>query len=426
MSSIISLMSREILDSRGFPTVEVDIELDCGSSARASVPSGASTGSFEAHELRDNDKQRYIGKGVQSAVDFINTEICQTILGFDATNQKLIDNTLISLDGTENKSRLGANSILGVSLCVARASANHFGIPLYNYIGGIENTLPTPMMNIINGGCHANNGLDFQEFMIIPFNFKSFSEALRAGSEVFHNLKSILNQKKLATSVGDEGGFSPNISSNKLCLDIIVQAIEKSGYKPGKDIFIGLDVASSEFYSDNKYFLSGEGLSLDFKNLVKYYEELVNNYPIISIEDGFDENDWEGWKLMTKNIGKKCQLVGDDLYVTNINRLRDGINKECGNSILIKLNQIGTLTETLETIYEAKKNNFNTIISHRSGETEDTFISDLAVAVSSGQIKTGSLSRSERICKYNQLLRIEEKNSLNMKFSGIEPFKKYL
>ena len=426
MQQIEFLKAREIIDSRGFPTIEVDVNLSNGKLGRASVPSGASTGSYEAHELRDNDSNKFFGKGVSIAVDNINTEISQTILGFDASNQKLIDQTLIELDGTENKSRIGANAILAVSLAVAKAAANSLNIPLYKYIGGIKNSLPTPMMNIINGGCHSNNKLDFQEFMIIPANFNTFKSSIQAGVEIFHNLKNNLDSLGHSTSVGDEGGFSPNLSSNKESLDLIMKSIDQSNYKAGKDIFIGLDVASTEFFENGVYHLTGEGTSCSTEKLIDYYENLVENYPILSIEDGITENDWDGWNLMTQRLGKKCQLVGDDLFVTNSERLKMGIKKKCGNSILVKLNQIGTLTETLNTINIAKENNYNTIISHRSGETEDTFISDLAVAVRSGQIKTGSLCRSERVAKYNQLIRIEEENKLEIEFSGLNSFKNFL
>ena len=390
----------------------------------SSVPSGASTGSFEAHELRDGDKKRFFSKGVKKAVKLINTEIQETILGFDVTKQKEIDSNLIELDGSNNKKRLGANSILAVSLACAKASSNFLNIPLYKYIGGINNSLPTPMMNIVNGGCHSNNNLDFQEFMIIPAKFSSFKESLRAGCEIFQSLKRILLNKNYSTSVGDEGGFAPNISSNKECLDLIIQAIEDSNYKPGIDIFIGLDIAASEFYKNGTYKLSGESLNLKSKDLIKYYTNLINNYPIISIEDGLDENDWDGWSVITEEIGHKCQLVGDDLFVTSPERLKKGIDQNCANSILIKLNQIGTLTETINAIEMAKENNFNTIVSHRSGETEDTFISDLSVGISSGQIKTGSLCRSERVAKYNQLLRIEDRDD-SIKFSGMKPFERF-
>mgnify|MGYP001223098090 FL=1 len=424
MSAIKNIFAREIVDSRGTPTVEVEVFLEKLSSL-ASVPSGASTGTYEAHELRDEDKNRFFGKGVTKAVDLINSEINETIQGMKITDQSLIDKTLINLDGTHNKSRLGANSILAVSLACAKAAAKFLNLPLFSYIGGISTSLPTPLMNIVNGGCHSNNKLDFQEFMIIPLGFSSFKDALRAGCEVFHCLKNLLNKNSFSISVGDEGGFAPDFSSNKQCLDFIIDAIEKSGYKPGQEIYIGLDVASSEFFDGKKYKLASESLELSSQDIVRYYQNLIENYPIISIEDGLDENDWDGWSLMTQEIGKKCQLVGDDLFVTSTERLKTGLEKKSGNSILIKLNQIGTLTETIETINLAKKNNFNTIISHRSGETEDTFISDLSVGIDSGQIKTGSLSRSERISKYNQLLRIEDRNP-SIKFSGNIPFKKFL
>jgi enolase len=414
-----------VVDSRGVPTVEVQIKLATMESAIASVPSGASTGSYEAFELRDNDNKKFFSKGVQNAVNNVNTEIRETILGFDSTNQKEIDNTLIELDGTKNKSRLGANAILATSLACARVSAKYQKLPLYKYIGGIQNYLPTPMMNIVNGGCHANNRLDFQEFMIIPLGFKSFKDSLRCGCEVFYELKRILSSKSFSTSVGDEGGFAPDIKSNNECLDLILKAINKAGYKEGKDVYIGLDVASSEFYENKRYKLEGENLELTSESLIKYYENLINNYPIISIEDALDEGDWEGWTNLTNAIGNKCQLVGDDLFVTSDKRLQFGIDKKAGNSILIKLNQIGTLSETMDTINLAKKNHYNTIISHRSGETEDTFIADLSVGVSAGQIKAGSLSRSERICKYNQLLRIEDSDEY-ISFSGNIPFSKYI
>ena len=426
MTHIISIKAREIIDSRGMPTIEVDTELSGGFKGRASVPSGASTGSFEAHELRDNDSERFFGKGVKNAVDLINTEIRQTIMGFNSTNQQIIDRTLIDLDGTKNKSRLGANAILGTSLSVARAAAAACGLPLYKYLGGIDNVLPTPMMNIINGGCHSNNKLDFQEFMIIPHNFKNFKSALRAGVEIFHILKKNLNKNNLSISVGDEGGFSPEISNNRECLDLIVKSIDQSSYKIGEDIFIGLDVASTEFFKNKKYYLNGENLTLKPEELIKYYENLLKEYPIISIEDPLSEDEWDSWKDLTEILGKKCQLIGDDLFVTNPQRFRDGIKKKCGNTILIKLNQIGTLTETIETIKIAKENNYNTVISHRSGETEDTFISDLSVALSAGQIKTGSLSRSERVAKYNQLLRIEEENGQSISYAARMPFRKFM
>lgn len=426
MSIINEIKSIEILDSRGFPTVEVDIILEDNTLGRAAVPSGSSTGTFEAHELRDNNKNRYFGKGVSDAINFVNTEIKESLIGLDVKDQKLVDNILNKLDGTKNKSRLGANAILGVSLAVAKTAANFLKIPLYDYLGGINNLLPTPMMNVINGGCHCNNNLDFQEFMIIPAGFDTFKESLQAGSEIFHHLKELLNKKKFSTSVGDEGGFGPDFNTNIECLDFLMKAIDKSNYTAGKEIFLGLDVASTEFFKNNKYFLNGENLILNSSELIKYYDNLISNYPIISIEDGLAEDDWNGWNELTKIFSKKCQLVGDDFFVTNIDRLTKGISENCGNSILIKLNQIGTLTETMDTINEAKKNNFNTIISHRSGETEDTFISDLAVGSLAGQIKTGSLSRSERIAKYNQLLRIENSVSHKMDFAGMSPFKKFL
>ena len=424
MSQIKNIFAREIIDSRGTPTVEVEVHLSNDMISRASVPSGASTGSFEAHELRDKNKKRFFSKGVLKSVSNINTEIKETLIGFDVTNQRVIDQLMIDLDGTKNKSRLGANSILAVSLACTKAAAKFLKLPLYTYIGGLNNSIPTPMMNVVNGGCHSNNNLDFQEFMIVPMGFSKFSESLRAGCEIFYYLKELLIKKNYSISVGDEGGFAPDFNSNKECLDYIIDSIIKAGYKPGKNVGIALDVASSEFFKDKKYNLKSESLIIDSDSLIKYYEKLLDDYPIISIEDGLDENDWDGWKNMTKEIGKKCQLVGDDLFVTSVERLKKGINKKCGNSILIKLNQIGTLSETVETISEAKKNKYNTIISHRSGETEDTFIADFSVGMSAGQIKTGSLSRSERIAKYNQLLRIEEENS-SIEFSGKEPFEKF-
>ena len=425
MSQIKNIHAREIIDSRGTPTIEVDVEIANNLISRASVPSGASTGTYEAHELRDGNKKRFFNKGVLKAVENVNTEIKETLIGFDVTNQKVIDQLMIDLDGSKNKSRLGANSILAVSLACSKAAASFLNLPLYTYIGGLSNSLPTPLMNIVNGGCHANNNLDFQEFMIVPMGFKKFSDSLRAGSEIFHTLRNLLSDNNFAISVGDEGGFAPDFKSNKECLDYIVDAIVKAGYAPGKEVALALDVASSEFFDKNKYFLASESLKIGSDELIKYYEKLIKDYPIISIEDGLDENDWNGWKNMTGHIGEKCQLVGDDLFVTSVDRLRKGITKKCANSILIKLNQIGTLSETIETISEAKMNKYNTIISHRSGETEDTFIADFSVGMSSGQIKTGSLSRSERIAKYNQLLRIEEENS-SIIFSGTEPFQSYL
>ena len=425
MSIIRNIEAREIIDSRGLPTVEVEVEVSENVIGMASVPSGASTGSHEAHELRDNNKKRFFSKGVLNAVNFVNTEIKQTIMGLDVSDQKNIDTLLIDLDGTENKSRIGANSILAVSLACARASANSIKVPLYKYLGGLRNSLPTPMMNVINGGCHSNNKLDFQEFMIVPLGFNNFKESLRAGCEIFNSIKLNLKKKNLSIGVGDEGGFSPDLSSVNETLDIMLDAIVDCSYRPGEDVYIALDIAASEFYKDGIYNLSGESLKINSDSLIKMYENLISNYPIISIEDPLDENDWDGWKNLTLSIGGKCQIVGDDLFVTSTDRLSKGIKENCGNSILIKLNQIGTLTETIDTINVAKRNGFNTIISHRSGETEDTFISDLSVGVCSGQIKTGSLSRSERVAKYNQLLRIEYSNP-NLEFSGKEPFLKFL
>ena len=424
MVEIKNIFAREIIDSRGMPTVEVEIEVFSKVFSRASVPSGASTGTYEAHELRDNNKKRFFSKGVLKAIDSVNNEIKQTIMGFDVTDQKNIDETLLELDGTKNKSRLGANSILAVSLACAKAAAKHLNIPLYRYLGGVNNILPTPMMNIVNGGCHSNNNLDFQEFMIIPSGFSNFKDSLRAGCEIFHSLKNILIEKNYSISVGDEGGFSPNFKSNKECLDVILKSIEKANYTPGQDIFIALDVASSEFYKKNIYNLQGENLKINSDELIKYYENLIRNYPIVSIEDGLDESDWEGWGNLTKTIGSKCQLVGDDLFVTSVDRLKTGVKKNCANAILIKPNQIGTLTETINAISYAKNNNYNTIISHRSGETEDTFISDLSVGMASSQIKTGSLSRSERVSKYNQLLRIEDSVG-DIPFASFAPFKRF-
>jgi len=425
MSIIRNIEAREIIDSRGLPTVEVEVEVSENVIGMASVPSGASTGSHEAHELRDNNKKRFFSKGVLNAVNLVNTEIKQTIMGLDVSDQKNIDTLLIDLDGTENKSRIGANSILAVSLACARASANSTKVPLYKYLGGLRNSLPTPMMNVINGGCHSNNKLDFQEFMIVPLGFNNFKESLRAGCEIFNSIKLNLKKKNLSIGVGDEGGFSPDLSSVNETLDIMLDAIVDCSYRPGEDVYIALDIAASEFYKDGIYNLSGESLKINSDSLIKMYENLISNYPIISIEDPLDENDWDGWKNLTLSIGGKCQIVGDDLFVTSTDRLSKGIKENCGNSILIKLNQIGTLTETIDTINVAKRNGFNTIISHRSGETEDTFISDLSVGVCSGQIKTGSLSRSERVAKYNQLLRIEYSNP-NLEFSGKEPFLKFL
>ncbi len=408
-STIASVWAREILDSRGNPTVEVEVSLESGHAGRAAVPSGASTGTREALEMRDGDKARYKGKGVLNAVENINNEIAEAIIGMDALRQVTVDTTMIDLDGTDNKARLGANAILGVSLAVARAAAEFLGLPLYQYLGGVNaKVLPAPMMNIINGGAHADNSLDFQEFMIMPLAAETFSDALRIGVEVFHTLKTLLHDEGYATSVGDEGGFAPNLKSHEQALQFIVRAIEEAGYNPGSEVVIAMDCAASEFYKDGKYVLAGEDRSLSSEEMVDYLENLVNNYPIVSVEDGMAENDREGWKLQTARLDEKVQLVGDDVFVTNPDILLEGIDDGIANSILIKVNQIGTLTETLDTIEIAKQAMYSTVISHRSGETEDSFIADLAVAVNSGQIKTGSLSRSDRIAKYNQLLRIEE------------------
>lgn len=406
MGKIKDIKAREILDSRGNPTVEVDVILENGVTGRAAVPSGASTGIREALELRDNDKNRYMGKGVLKAVNNVNTEIRDLVIGMESTNQKEIDYKMIELDGTETKSRLGANAMLGVSMAVLKASANEKNIPLYKYIGNGK-TLPVPMMNILNGGAHADNKLDFQEFMIIP-QASTIKERVRIGAEVFHNLKNVLKSKGLATSVGDEGGFAPNLESNTEGFELIMEAIKKAGYVPGVDVKLGIDVAASEFYEDGKYVLAGEGRSLTTDELIEFYKELCGKYPIISIEDPVDENDWEGFRKITEELGDKVQLVGDDLFVTNKKCLQKGIDNHAGNAILLKVNQIGTITETLETIELARKNNYKTIISHRSGETEDTTIASLAVGLDLGQIKTGSLSRTDRVCKYNELMRIEE------------------
>lgn len=414
--------ARQILDSRGNPTVEVDVLLTNGVKGRASVPSGASTGIFEALELRDGDKNRYMGKSVQRAVDNVNNIIAPELVGEKASHQKEIDTFMIDMDGTENKSRLGANAILGVSLAVAKAAAKAYGMALYRYLGGINAlTLPVPMMNIINGGAHADNNIDFQEFMIAPVGAESFSHAIEMGCNVFHTLKKVLNEKGLATSVGDEGGFAPNLGSNEEGIEVILEAIDKAGYDTNK-IKICLDVASSEFYENGKYNLQGEGKSLDSEEMTGFLTDWVKKYPIISIEDGMAEQDWQGWEMLTKSLGKNCQLVGDDLFVTNTRRLADGIKRGVANSILVKVNQIGTLSETLAAISMAHAAGYSTIISHRSGETEDTFIADLAVAVNAGQIKTGSASRSDRMAKYNQLLRIEQKLGSAGKYIGLQAF----
>jgi enolase len=409
MSAIVDIIGREILDSRGNPTVECDVLLESGVMGRAAVPSGASTGSREAVELRDDEPGRYLGKGVLKAVENINTEIAEAVMGLDASEQAFLDRTLIDLDGTDNKSRLGANATLAVSMAVARAAAEEAGLPLYRYFGGSgAMQLPVPMMNIVNGGSHANNSLDIQEFMIVPVSMTSFREAVRCGAEVFHALKKIIHNQGMSTSVGDEGGFAPNFKSNEECLNTILQAIEKAGYKPGEDVLLALDCAASEFYKEGKYDLSGEGLQLTSVEFANYLANLVDKYPIVSIEDGMHEGDWEGWAILTEKLGKKIQLVGDDLFVTNTKILKEGIEKNIANSILIKVNQIGTLTETFAAIEMAKRAGYTAVISHRSGETEDSTIADIAVGTNAGQIKTGSLSRSDRIAKYNQLIRIEE------------------
>jgi len=411
MGSIISIQARQILDSRGNPTVEVDVFTDTGSMGRAAVPSGASTGVHEAVELRDGDKSRFMGKGVLQAVKNVNEILNNELQGYDVFEQALIDKKMIELDGTENKGKLGANAMLGVSLAVARAAAYETDQPLYRYIGGVQaNTLPIPMMNILNGGQHADNKIDIQEFMIFPAGASSFSEALRMGTEVFHNLKAVLKARGHSTNVGDEGGFAPNLNSNEEAIEVVLEAIKKAGYKAGEDIFIALDPAASEFYDAERkvYHFDSTGEDRTSEQMVEYWQTWVKKYPIISIEDGLAEDDWEGFAMLTKAIGDKVQIVGDDLFVTNVKRLSDGIKKKNANSILIKVNQIGTLTETIEAVELAHKNGFTAVISHRSGETEDTFIADLAVALNTGQIKTGSASRSDRIAKYNQLLRIEE------------------
>jgi enolase len=409
MSAIVDVVAREILDSRGNPTVEADVLLESGVMGRAAVPSGASTGTKEAVELRDGDKQRYMGKGVLKAVEFVNTEIAEAIIGLDAMEQAFIDETMIELDGTDNKSRLGANAILAVSMAVAKAAAEESGLPLYRYLGGAARMeMPVPMMNIINGGAHASGGADMQEFMIIPVGAESFREALRYGAEVFHTLKKILHDRGLSTTVGDEGGFAPALGANEGALKVIVEAIEAAGYVPGKDIVIGIDCAASEFYKDGKYHLHADNITPDSKQIIDLYAAWVDKYPIVTIEDGMSEHDWQGWKMLTERLGKKIQLVGDDLFVTNTKILAEGIKQGIANSILIKVNQIGTLTETFAAIEMAKRAGYTAVISHRSGETEDSTIADLAVATNALQIKTGSLSRSDRMAKYNQLLRIEE------------------
>ena len=425
MSVIESVYAREVLDSRGNPTVEVEVVLESGAQGRAIVPSGASTGAFEAVELRDGDKSRYLGKGTQTAVDNVNNIIAEQLEGMESTDQPGIDALLMELDGTHNKGKLGANAILGVSMAVARASADELGLPLYQYIGGVNaKQLPVPMMNILNGGEHADNSVDVQEFMILPVGAPSFKEGLRMGAEVFHSLKKVLGERGLACGVGDEGGFAPNLGSNREALELIVEAISKAGYEPGKDVMLGLDVAATEMYDKETklYDLKHEGKKLTAEEMVDLYEDWATNFPIITIEDGLDEEDWDGWKVLTDRLGKKIQLVGDDLFVTNTERLERGIEAGVANSILIKVNQIGTITETLDAIEMAKRAGYTAVISHRSGETEDTTIADLAVAVNAGQIKTGAPSRTDRVAKYNQLLRIEEMVGEQARYCGLKSF----
>ena len=423
MSSIVDVVAREILDSRGNPTVEADVLLESGVMGRAAVPSGASTGTREAIELRDGDAGRFLGKGVMQAVENVNTEISEAIIGLDAQEQAFIDQTMIDLDGTDNKSRLGANAILAVSMAVAKAAAEESGLPLYRYFGGMSPMqMPVPMMNIINGGEHANNSLDIQEFMVMPVGAANFREALRCGAEIFHALKKLLDKKGHSTAVGDEGGFAPNLGSHAEALQIIMQAIENAGYVPGQDVLLALDCAASEFYKDGKYHLSGEGLQLTSAQFVDYLANLADQFPIVSIEDGMSEADWDGWKLLTDRLGDKVQIVGDDIFVTNTKILKEGIQKGIANSILIKINQIGTLSETFAAVEMAKRAGYTAVISHRSGETEDSTIADIAVGLNAGQIKTGSLSRSDRIAKYNQLIRIEEDLGDTASYPGRETF----
>jgi enolase len=426
MTAIVDVHARQILDSRGNPTVEVDVTLEDGSMGRAAVPSGASTGAHEAVELRDGDKSRWGGKGVSKAVQAVNGEIADTVAGLEAEDQVALDRALITLDGTENKGRLGANAILGVSLATAKAAADAVGLPLYRYVGGVDaNLLPTPMMNILNGGVHADNGIDFQEFMVMPVGAPDFSEALRCGAEIFHALKSGLHQAGFSTAVGDEGGFAPAINSAREALDYIEKAVSAAGYKLGGDVLLAMDPAASEFFRDGRYELKGEGKSLSPAEMADYYVALASDYPIASIEDGLAEDDWAGWKAITEKLGNRIQLVGDDLFVTNVKRLEKGIEDGIANSILIKVNQIGSLTETIDTVKLAQSSAYTTVMSHRSGETEDSTIADLAVALSCGQIKTGSLSRSDRIAKYNQLLRIEEELGETARYAGRTALKAY-
>ena len=423
MSAIVDVVAREILDSRGNPTVEADVMLESGVMGRAAVPSGASTGSREAIELRDGDSSRYLGKGVTKAVENVNTEISEAIIGLDAEEQAFVDKAMLELDGTDNKSRLGANAILAVSMAVAKAAAEEAGLPLYRYFGGSgPMSMPVPMMNVINGGAHANNNLDIQEFMILPVGAKSFREALRCGAEVFHHLKKLVDKNGYPTTVGDEGGFAPNVSGNDEAIELILKAIETAGYTPGQDVVLGLDCASSEFYKDGKYVLASEKLELSSQGFADYLATLADRYPIISIEDGMAEGDWDGWKLLTDKLGKKVQIVGDDLFVTNPRILKEGIQKGIANAILVKINQIGSLTETFAAVEMAKRAGYTNVISHRSGETEDSTIADIAVGLNAGQIKTGSLSRSDRIAKYNQLLRIEEDLGDTVTYPGIDAF----
>ncbi len=425
MTAIMNIHAREILDSRGNPTVEVDVVLEDGSFGRAAVPSGASTGAYEAVEKRDGDKSRFLGKGVRGAVEAVNGPIAEALYDFDAEDQEDIDAAMIDLDGTENKSNLGANAILGVSLATAKAAADSRGLPLYRYVGGVAaNTLPVPMMNIINGGEHADNPIDFQEFMVMPIGAPSLSEAVRWGAEIFHTLKKGLHEKGLATAVGDEGGFAPNLASTRAALDFVMESVEKAGFAVGTDVVLALDCAATEFYKNGKYEISGEGLSLSSEQMVDYLADLCANYPILSIEDGMDEDDFDGWKMLTDKIGDTVQLVGDDLFVTNPKRLSMGLEKGLANSILVKVNQIGTLTETLEAVNMAQRARYTAVMSHRSGETEDATIADLAVATNCGQIKTGSLARSDRLAKYNQLIRIEEELGNAARFAGRSIFKR--
>ena len=425
MPFIEDVVAREVLDSRGNPTVEVEVYLESGAAGSAIVPSGASTGVHEAVELRDGDKSRYLGKGTLKAVENVNEIIADEIIGYNALDQVGLDQILIDLDGTENKGKLGANAILGVSMAVADAAANFLGLPLFQYLGGVNGkVLPTPMMNILNGGSHADNTVDLQEFMIMPVGADTFREGLRMGAEVFHSLKAVLKGKGMNTAVGDEGGFAPDLATNEEAIQVIIEAIEKAGYKPGDDVRIAMDAAASEFYNAEKnvYEMTGEGVTRTAEEMVDYYEDLCNKYPIISLEDGLAEDDWDGWKLLTDRLGKKIQLVGDDLFVTNTKRLADGIEKGVANSILIKVNQIGTLTETFDAIEMAKKAGYTAVVSHRIGETEDTTIADIVVGVNAGQIKTGSLSRTDRIAKYNQLLRIEEMLDTSAQYAGMDAF----